>query len=333
MAILANSKSPILSPDRNPLLRVVIKNTFYRQFCAGETRLEVQRTLRGIKDLGFKGVFLCYAREVESDKNAPLDTINEDECIKQEVQPWAAGTLETVNLSAPGDFVSVKPSGAGKLALRDLEKQSDPHPALRDAIDKILELGAQRGVKMCFDAEHAAVQDGIDKWTVDYMRKYNRSGKGGAVLYGTYQAYLKACPDVVARHLAIAKKEGFTLGVKLVRGAYLGSDPRELIHDTKTQTDECYDGISEALVRRQYNSVLRAAKVDGEVENEFPDVDVVIAGHNQESMRKIQRIRAEQARSGEDRIELCYAQLQGMADEVSCELVMEGKVADEASLA
>ncbi|PQE31456.1 proline dehydrogenase protein [Rutstroemia sp. NJR-2017a WRK4] len=325
MALLANSKSPILSPDHNPILRFFLKHTFYKQFCAGETPPEVQRTIRGIKDLGYTGVFLCYAREVESAKNATATKIDEEKCINNEVKPWAAGTLATVNLSEAGDFVAVKFSGAGSLALHALENQLDPHPALKDAIDEICELGAKRGVKMVFDAEHAAVQKGIDQWTVDYMKKYNKTGKGGAVVYGTYQAYLKACPEVVASHLAIARKENFTLGVKLVRGAYLGSDPRELIHDTKPETDNCYDGIADALVRRSYNDVLRPAKG----ETEFPDVDVAIAGHNLESVRKTQRIRAKQAENGEDRIELVYAQLQGMADEVSCELVQEGRLAEK----
>ncbi|KAA8574704.1 hypothetical protein EYC84_003954 [Monilinia fructicola] len=297
MTILAHSQNPILSPDRNPLLRFLLKNTFYKQFCAGETHAEVQSTEQ---------------------------TSMWKKCVKNEVLPWAEGTLATVRLAEPGDFVSIKVTGAGSLALQALEKQGVCHATLKQAIDDICALAAERGVKLAFDAEHAAVQAGIDLWTLKYMKRYNKPGKGGAVIYGTYQAYLKACPQVVAKHMAIARKENFTLGVKLVRGAYMGSDPRELIHDTKRETDECYDGIAEALIRQSYNSVLQAA--DGE--KEFQAVDLALAGHNLESVRKAQVIRTEQAEKGEDRIELCYAQLQGMADEVSCELVAEGKMAE-----
>ncbi|ESZ90051.1 hypothetical protein SBOR_9565 [Sclerotinia borealis F-4128] len=321
MAILAHSQNPILSPDRNLILRFFLKNTFYKQFCAGENHAEVQRTVRGIKALGFKGVFLCYAREVEKSPGANIDV---EECVKNEVLPWAEGTLATVRLADPGDFVSIKVTGAGSLALQALEKQGVCHATLKQAIDDICALGAERGVKLAFDAEHVAVQAGIDLWTLKYMKKYNQPGKGGAVIYGTYQAYLKACPQVVANHMAIAQKENFTLGVKLVRGAYMGSDPRELIHDTKQGTDECYDGIAEALIRRTYNYILQSA--DGD--NDFPAVDLALAGHNLVSVRKAQVIRTEQAEKGIDGIELCYAQLQGMADEVSCELVAEGKLAE-----
>lgn len=321
MAIIAHSQNPLLSPDKNPILRFFLKNTFYKQFCAGETHAEVKKTVQSIKDLGYKGVFLCYAREVEKSPGANIDV---EKCIQNEVLPWAEGTLATVRLASPGDFIAIKVSGAGSLALQALEKQAVCHATLKKAIDDICALAAERGVKLAFDAEHAAVQPGIDLWTLKYMKRYNKPGKGGAVIYGTYQAYLKACPQVVANHMAIARKEGFTLGVKLVRGAYMGSDPRELIHDTKQGTDECYNGIAEALIRREYNSVLKPENG----EKEFQAVDLALAGHNLQSVRKAQAIRTEQAEQNLERIELCYAQLQGMADEVSCELVQKGKLAE-----
>ena len=75
------------------------------------------------------------------------------------------------------------------------------------------------------------------------MRKYNKGAPGQAVVYCTYQCYLKAAAQILAEHLSLARKEGFILGVKLVRGAYLASDPRHLLHDTKTDTDMTYDGL------------------------------------------------------------------------------------------
>lgn len=163
------------------------------------------------------------------------------------------------------------------------------------------------------------MQAGIDAWTVNYMRRYNKSIPGQAVVYCTYQAYLKAAPKVLADHLAIARKEAFTIGVKLVRGAYLESDPRHLINDTKADTDAMYDGLAESIMRRKYGSVLRAAP--GEDNQDFPLVNAVLACHNLTSVRKAQMIRNEQAEKGEERVDMVYAQLQGMADEVSCELL------------
>jgi len=225
-------------------------------------------------------------------------------------------------MTSPGDYVALKFTGAGSQALFDLKENTGPSEALRQSIDEICNLANERGVKLLFDAEQQALQKGIDSWTLTYMSQFNKEGK--AVIYGTYQAYLKACPQVLANHLAAAKKGGFVLGVKLVRGAYLGSDPRHLIHDTKADTDRHYDGIAEALCKRSYSSILPATS--GGENAEFPDVNLVLAGHNITSVRKIQALRRAQKEAGEKRIDLIYAQLQGMADEVSCELVQIGQV-------
>jgi hypothetical protein len=329
MSTLAHSQSPLLSPDKNPLLHFFLKGTFYKQFCAGENAAEVKQTITGLKDIGFKGVILGYAREVVLDdkQKASLASCGVGEvaeaCIQNEIIPWAKGTLETVRLASPTDFVALKFTGAGSQALYDLSQQTGPSKALGEAIDSICTLAASKGVRLLFDAEQDAVQAGIYAWTLKYMRKYNQKDNEKAVVYGTYQAYLKATPSVLASHLAVARKEGFTLGVKLVRGAYLGSDPRHIIHDTKADTDNAYDGIAESLVRRSYGSILKPAKG----ETKFPSVNIVLAGHNHASVRKIQAIRTLQVQNGEEQADLVYAQLQGMADEVSCELVQAGLVA------
>lgn len=153
------------------------------------------------------------------------------------------------------------------------------------------------------------LQDGIDDWTMKFARKYNDSPET-ATIYGTYQAYKKNCPAVVSRHLADAQREGFTLGVKLVRGAYLGSDPRECFHDTKEGTDACYNNIATSILARQWSATVQG-------EGEFPNAHIVLATHNVESVRRARAI----CDAGGAKSDIAFAQLQGMADEVSCELV------------
>lgn len=206
-----------------------------------------------------------------------------------------------------------------------MSRKNGPSQELKEAIDSVCDLAASRNVRLLFDAEQNAVQAGIDAWTLQYMQKYNK-GSAKAMVYGTYQAYLKSTPSVLASHLAVARKEGFTLGVKLVRGAYLGSDPRHLIHDTKEETDAAYDGIAESLIRKSYGEVLKPAV--GESDHSFPSVNAVLACHNHTSVRKALALRSQQAQRGEDRIDMVYGQLQGMADEVSCELVQAGRTTD-----
>ncbi|KAK2598746.1 hypothetical protein N8I77_012135 [Diaporthe amygdali] len=321
MSMLAHTTNPILNPDRNPLLKQLIKKTFYAQFCAGEIAPEVKATMARLRGIGFSGVILGYAREVVlTDKQLEglatygLDSETAEECMRNEVIPWTKGTLETVRLAEPGDYVALKFTGAGRKALWTLSQRQPPPEALASAIDEICTLAAERGVRLLFDAEQQAVQAGIDDWTLAYMRKYNNKTPGKAVIYGTYQAYLKATPSVVSAHLRAAREEGFTLGVKLVRGAYLGSDPRHLIHDTKADTDACYDGVAEALLQREWTGPLaQFAPADGR----FPSVNMVLASHNAETVRKARAV----LDAGHRGTEVAFAQLQGMADEVSCEIL------------
>lgn len=114
MAALAHSKNPVLNPDRNPLLRFFLKKSFYAQFCAGEDAREVRHTIARLKNIGFTGVILGYAKEVVlSDNEAEgmnTSKLGEEtaDVIAAEINPWTQGTLETVRLAQPGDFVALK---------------------------------------------------------------------------------------------------------------------------------------------------------------------------------------------------------------------------------
>lgn len=108
---LANSQSALLSPNHNPLLRYVLKKTFYAHFCAGENPDEVREVVAGLKKMGYGGVILTYAKEITqhgSEANS-LALGNGDEAnAKTEAETWKQGSLETINLVNKGDFVALK---------------------------------------------------------------------------------------------------------------------------------------------------------------------------------------------------------------------------------
>ncbi|KAJ5596330.1 hypothetical protein N7450_002788 [Penicillium hetheringtonii] len=315
---LAHPRTALLDVSKNPLLNFLVKHTIYKQFNAGENKLEVQESIRNIKQLGCRGVLLGYAREVLVGENQ--DAAYDEKAALAEIQTWLDGTLQTVDMAQKGDFVALKFTGMGTDALRLLQKEAEPTEFMDASIQKVCDLAISRGVRLLVDAEEQAVQPGIEAWIMKYQKYCNSQTPGRAIFYGTYQAYLRSTPATLARHLEIARREGYTLGVKLVRGAYLKTEPRHLIWAEKEETDRCYDEVVEALLTRKYNSMLQALTKDTPAE--LPSLDVIIATHNRESVRKAHAIRMEQALRGEDYdVDLSYAQLQGMADEVSCELL------------
>lgn len=103
---LAQPRSALWDVSKNPLLHFLVKHTIYKQFNAGENKAEVQQSIRNIKDLGFRGVLLGYAREVLVGENqdAELDA----KTAQAEVQMWLDGTMKTVDMAQEGDFVALK---------------------------------------------------------------------------------------------------------------------------------------------------------------------------------------------------------------------------------
>ena len=218
-------------------------------------------------------------------------------------------------------------TGAGSQALYELSNCLPPGKVLEEAIVEVCDLAKKRDVRLLFDAEQNTVQAGIDMWTLDFQRRYNTEVPRQALVYGTYQAYLRSTPATLARHIAVASDEGFTLGVKLVRGAYLGSDPRHLFWSKKQDTDVAYDQIAESLIQMRFNDFLKP--LQGKGSRVFPDVNLVLASHNLQSVKQAMSIRKEQLALAQKRIHMTYGQLMGMADHVSCELIQAGKLAHD----
>lgn len=95
-----DSKSYITDVERNPVLKMILRETFYKQFCAGENKEAVRKTMQIQQGVGYHGVMLEYALEVlKGAKGA-------DEA--KDVEVWRRGLLDSVDAARPGDFVGLK---------------------------------------------------------------------------------------------------------------------------------------------------------------------------------------------------------------------------------
>ena len=205
-------------------------------------------------------------------------------------------------------------TGAGKSITDDLLRGNDPPRAFLETMDAIIQKAASQNCRIWIDAEQQVLQPSIDRWTIDLMRKYNRNGE--AVLYNTLQAYLKESRKKLEHQLQIAHQEGWTLAIKLVRGAYIQNDIRDRIHDIKAQTDESYDSIVRDLLSGKVNSVS---------EQEFPRIKLFLAGHNAASVSKASNLIRDLQEQGRLKTLPEFGQLQGMADQLGCELLQFGE--------
>ncbi|KAF7595997.1 hypothetical protein BBP40_003776 [Aspergillus hancockii] len=310
-------RGALLNVDRNIILHALLKSTFYKQFCAGETGQETKATVQQFKDMGFQGTILTYAKEtifdhstntqqglgVASEKDTGQESIAERHCSN--IEAWRTGTLKTIDLLGEDDYLAVKhvprfaSFAAGEL----------PPRQMMDALDEICTKCKEQGARILVDAESQHFQRGIARVTVEMMRKYNRDGY--AVVYNTYQAYLKRTPTNLANDLAVAGQEGFTLGLKLVRGAYIASDDRALIHDTKRNTDDAYNAIAQGALRRKIGEFGAADGLP------FPSVNLFLASHNKASVLAAHRLHQQRVEAKLPTVPVGFAQLHGMSDDVS----------------
>ncbi|KAF2743714.1 carbapenem antibiotics biosynthesis protein card [Sporormia fimetaria CBS 119925] len=324
---LLDSKSAFLSLERNPLLNWILKSTFYAQFCAGETPAEIRaNTALARSELGYDGIILEYAVEVLSAEGKQTEAE-----IQRDVESWKKGMLDTISLARDGDFVGLKWSGLGPHALTLLQSYLPPTPLITSALHTVCTAAAAKHISLLPGAEESATNPGLEAWTLDLQRKYNTRERGYAVVYTTYQCYFRNAPERVAMLLHAAKKDGFIAGVKLVRGAYLGSEGREKVWGSKEETDRCYDECAEAVIRGRWTQGIQAPEGEkGQVG--FPDRDIILATHNRTSLLRGVELRRELQLSTPSATSstnpapartprITYAQLQGMADEISQELV------------
>ncbi|KAK6522583.1 proline dehydrogenase [Arthrobotrys megalospora] len=300
----------------NPLSRFLLKHTFYNHFCAGNTSGEIQSTLQRLKSWGFRGIILAYAKEVEVPANPSRETISNKD-LELDIKTWRDATVQTIEYAEPNSFVAVKYSGAGPASVLNMETNEPQSPLFNAALDDICKAAQADGknIKLLFDAEQTRYQDAMDGYTLSLMKKYNTPNRMPTV-YNTYQMYRKISPENLSSHLELAKREGFGFGAKVVRGAYLHSDPRNTFWEGKEGTDESYNGGIKRLLTFDN---LRGAKSGG------INVGIVVASHNQTSVSKamdtLHRLRNEEGGRLLEGKEITFAQLAGMADEVSMSVI------------
>ncbi|THY14496.1 proline oxidase [Aureobasidium pullulans] len=316
-------RSRLLSVDKNPLIHAILRKTFYDQFCAGETRKDTVSTIKGLKDMGFRGVIMTFAKETVFDHRTKTEhgvgealLINKEKGLLVEsvntqnadIDTWRKGTLETIDLPEGTDYLAVKLTGAGPTVTAAFADQKPLPKQMTDALDEIATKCQQRDVRILVDAESQRFQWGILDTTLNLMRKFNRSDR--ALIYNTYQAYLKSTASTIHKHMETASKENFTLGLKLVRGAYINSDERSLIHDTKEDTDSAYNTIALGALKQEIG------KYGGDG-LPFPKVNLFLASHNKPSVLAAHALHQSRIQVGLPTVPVGFGQLQGMSDEVS----------------
>ncbi len=284
--------------------KTVIKNTIFKQFVGGETIHECNET---IQDLGkyHIGTILDYSVEGKESEN------DFDACCNE--------TIETIHKAKKDDhipFAVFKVTGlarfellekvSARVALSDIEKQE--YMKVKDRVFKICQEAFVSNQPLFIDAEESWIQPAIDNLADENMALFN---KEKVIVYNTYQLYRKDRLDFLKQTIEKAKKSGYLIGAKLVRGAYMEKERARAtekkypspIQDSKEHTDRDYDLALDLCIANK-------------------DIVGLCAGtHNEKSSMHLAALLTKHQISPSDK-QIYFSQLLGMSDHISYNLAL-----------
>jgi proline dehydrogenase len=284
----------------------IIRETIYDQFCGGIDIPDSQGTIDELAKFNI-GSILDYSVEgADSDKGfeettqeirRTIDRASGDEDI-----PFCVFKITGIAMTD----VFAKVQNKEKLN----EKEQVSFDASKERIESICKYAHDNNVRIFVDAEESWIQETVDVIVYEMMSKYN---KKEAIVYNTYQMYRRDMFDNLKEAHKNAKEQGYHLGLKLVRGAYMEKEAERaerLGYPNPIQ-------VSKAATDLDYNRALEYC-----VEN-IDNIGLCSGSHNQYSNYFLTVLMEKHGLSPDDE-RIYFAQLYGMSDNISFNLSDKG---------
>jgi proline dehydrogenase len=286
-------------------IKKLIKTTIFQQFCGGESIEDCENTIQGLNKVSI-GTILDYSVEGEENEKSFLKTKNE-----------ILRTIEKAHQELSIPFAVFKVTGIFSSELLEqfqtgpLDEEDEQSFTLsKEYMHEICQKAFDLRVRLFIDAEESWIQNSIDLLSYEMMEKFN---KNEVIIYNTFQMYRVDMLGNLSKAIKSAKDQHYSLGVKLVRGAYLEKERQrsheenysEPLHKSKHDTD------------RDFN-----AAVDLCLQN-LETVYFCVGTHNEEScIHLCDKMNAMGIVNNHKQIH--FAQLLGMSDNISYNLAHFG---------
>lgn len=284
----------------------LIRATVFDHFCGGVSEADCMPVVDRMFEKGVSAV-LDYSVEGQ-DEEDPLDFAL-DKTLE---------ILDFVKQKEAIPFAVFKPTGYGRLALFKKVTQGDTLSDKEQAewgrvvmrFDKTCKKAYDLDVSLLIDAEESWMQGAADQLVGDMMRKYN---KEKAIVFNTIQLYRWDRMDYLEKLYSSAQKEGFKIGIKTVRGAYMEKENlraeekgyKSPICTTKKATDENFDACTEYVLDR------------------LECISLFAGTHNEESSYYLMQLMKDKGLAKNDE-RIWFGQLYGMSDHISFNLADQG---------
>lgn len=283
-------------------IKGLIRKTVFNHFCGGETIAECNDTIERLHQSNINSL-LDYSSEGKE---------STEDLNQSAAEIIAANTTGTNDIRVP--FSVFKPTAIFPnrlLAKKNAKVKFSPNDELhwkeaKERMSNICETAQKNSVPILIDAEETWFQNAIDELVAEQMQVHN---KQKVVVYNTIQLYRKDRLDFLKNSFELAQKNGYKLGVKLVRGAYLEKERERAleqdypspIHNTKADTDKAYNDALKFCIANH------------------PNINLVAGTHNEESSLLLTKLMAEKGIKS-DNAQIYFSQLYGMSDNISFNL-------------
>jgi len=284
----------------------LIRATVFDHFCGG---INERDCLPVVDRMWEKGVCSVLDYSVEGkEEEDPFDTATE----------IILTILDFVKEKEAIPYAVFKPTGFGRFALyqkvsekKELTKEEQAEwQRIINRFDKVCKKAHDLEVSLLIDGEESWIQDAADDLAEDMMCKYNKKKR---IVFNTLQTYRwDRLPYLKSLHQR-AEKDGFKVGMKVVRGAYMEKENDRAkekgytspICKSKAETDENFNATIEYMVEN------------------LDTLSIFSGTHNEDSCYRLMQLMADKG-IDKNNEHVWFGQLYGMSDHISFNLAANG---------
>lgn len=284
----------------------LIRSTVFDHFCGGVNEVDC---LKVVDTMFTKGVSSVLDYSVEG---------KEEEAQFDKALEMTLKTIEFAREREAIPFAVFKPTGFGRIDLYEKigtksqlsEAEQNEWNRVVARFDIACKTAFEKDVLLLIDAEESWMQDAADELIASMMQKYNQKK---AIVFNTLQMYRWDRLDYLKKLHEQAKTEGFHIGMKIVRGAYMEKE-NDKAAEKGVKSPIC---VSKEATDSNYDAAVLYM-----IEN-INEMAIFAGTHNEESSYKLMQLMEEKGISANDK-RIFFGQLLGMSDNISFNLAENG---------
>lgn len=284
----------------------LIRSTVFDHFCGGVNEEDCLHVIDKLYTKGVSSVldYSVEGKETEEQFDNAVEKILKiiRFCDEKEAMP----------------IVVFKPTGFGRFHLYQkktegldfTESEQREWDRVVARFDAVCKLAKEKDVEVLIDGEESWMQDAADDLVEDMMRRYN---KDVTIVYNTLQTYRWDRLEYLKQLHKRAKAEGFKIGMKIVRGAYMEKERNRAeekgyaspICENKNATDDNFNASMSYIL------------------GNLKEISIFIGTHNEASCYLAMELMEKYNIAKEDN-NVWFGQLYGMSDHISFNLAASG---------